>query len=164
MIELNSVGDTRLVEMLKKYGKVVNYMTSEMVANFYKVDVETINKLATRNKEELEKYGYRVYKKNEILNGQLLSLENVPNRGLRLYPIKVVTLIGMMLTESEVADELRKDIIEYVFSNKRRRLTRREELLLKLFNTDDPIELAELSKELSELEETKRLKGCNEML
>lgn len=36
------------------------------------------------------KYGYRVYKKSEILNGHLVHLENIPNRGLRLYPIEAV--------------------------------------------------------------------------
>ena len=50
-----------------------------------------------------------LYKKSEILNKQfdclekiLISqdggLENIPNRGLRLYPIKAVILIGMILT------------------------------------------------------------------
>lgn len=32
------------------------------------------------------------------LNLQNVGLENIPNRGLRLYPIKAVILIGMMLT------------------------------------------------------------------
>lgn len=162
-----SEGSVNLVDLLKKYGKVVDYMTEPMVADFYEVTSSVINNIGTRNKNELEQYGYRAYKKSEVeklLKTQDEFLENIPNRGLRLYPIKSVIVVGMMLTESEVAEHLRKDIMEYVFSNKRRRLTKREELLLKLFNTNDPIELAELSKELSELEETKRLKGYNEML
>ena len=69
-------------------------------------------------KEELEKYGYRVYKKSEVLNVVGLHLENIPNRGLRLYPIKAVIVIGMMLTESEVAEQLRKNIMDRLFSTK----------------------------------------------
>ena len=45
-------------------------------------------------------------------------LENIPNRGLRLYPIQAVIIIGMMLTESEVAEKLRSDIIKRIFSPK----------------------------------------------
>ena len=162
-----SEGSVNLVDLLKKYGEVVDYMTEPMVADFYGVSKKCLNQIGGRNANELSNYGYRAYRKNEVeklLKLQDVVLENIPNRGLRLYPIKAVMVVGMMLTESEVAKKLRKDIMEYVFSNKRRRLTRREELLLKLFDTDDPIELAELSKELSELEETKRLKGYNEML
>lgn len=114
-----SEGRVNLVEMLKKYGEVVDYMTSDMVANLYKIDKELINWYGTNKKEELEKYGYRVYKKSEILNVASLHLENIPNRGLRLYPIKSVIVIGMMLTESEVAEHLRKDIIDILFNEDR---------------------------------------------
>lgn len=110
-------GKINLVNLLKKYGDVVDYMTEPMVADFYGIGMEGIHKLSTRNKEELETYGYRVYKREEILKGQFVPLENVPNRGLRLYPIKAVILIGMMLTESEVAEQLRSDIMNILFGN-----------------------------------------------
>lgn len=113
-------GKINLVNLLKKYGDVVDYMTEPMVTQFYNVCDTTIKLLATRNKEELEKYGYRVYKKSEVeklLKLQDVSLENIPNRGLRLYPIKSVILIGMMLTESEVAEQLRSDIMDILFGN-----------------------------------------------
>ena len=106
-----------LIDMLKQYGKVVDYFTESMVANFFKVEKNTLQKIGTRNKLELEKYGYKVYKKNEvekILKGQNVLLENIPNRGLRLYPIQAVIIIGMMLTESEVAEKLRSDIISII--------------------------------------------------
>lgn len=105
-----------LIDMLKQYGQVVDYMTEPMVTQFYNVSNTTIKLLATRNKEELEKYGYKVYKKSEILKLQDVTLENIPNRGLRLYPIQAVIIIGMMLTESEVAEKLRSDIIKRIFN------------------------------------------------
>ena len=110
-------GKINLVNLLKKYGQVVDYMTSDMVAELYKIDKELINWYGTNKKEELEKYGYRVYKKSEILNVASLHLENIPNRGLRLYPIKAVIVIGMMLTESAVAEQLRSDIMDILFGN-----------------------------------------------
>ena len=110
-------GSINLLDMLKKYGDVVDYMTSDMVAQFYNIDKNTLQQVATRNSNELSNYGYRVYKKSEILNVQDVHLENIPNRGLRLYPIKAVILIGMMLTESEVAEKLRKDIMNSIFGN-----------------------------------------------
>ena len=106
-----------LVELLKKYGNVVDYMTEPMVAQFYGVDRECIRPYGTNHAEELGKYGYRVYKKAEILKVFPTLLENIPNRGLRLYPIKAVILIGMMLTGSKVAEQLRSDIMNILFGN-----------------------------------------------
>lgn len=133
-----SEGSVNLVDLLKKYGKVVDYMTSDMVAQFYTVDIDTLQRMATRNKEELSEYGYRTYKKSEILNGQFVHLENIPNRGLRLYPIKATMIIGMMLTESEVAKKLRKDIIDILFNDNRKiELTKKEQLQLTILNGDE---------------------------
>lgn len=110
-------GKINLVNLLKKYGEVVDYMTSDMVAQFYDVDTNTLQQVATRNSTELNNYGYRVYKKSEILNVQDVHLENIPNRGLRLYPIKAVIVVGMMLTDSPVAEQLRSDIMDILFGN-----------------------------------------------
>lgn len=110
-------GKINLVNLLKKYGEVVDYMTEPMVANFYGVPNKTIKTLATRNENELKGYGYKVYKKSEILKFQDETLENVPNRGLRLYPTKAVIVVGMMLTDSPVAEQLRRDIMDILFGN-----------------------------------------------
>lgn len=145
-----SEDSVNLVEMLKKYGEIVDYMNESMVAQFYKVTNKTIDTIANRNKNELEKYGYRVYKKSEILNLQVEGLENIPNRGLRLYPIKSVILIGMMLTESEVAEHLRSDIMDVLFNDRGIELTRKAELLLDIYNGGQEGVIA--SRELVELE------------
>lgn len=136
-----SEGSVNLIDLLKKYGKVVDYMTEPMVADFYEVTSSVINNIGTRNKNELEQYGYRAYKKSEVeklLKTQDEFLENIPNRGLRLYPIKSVIVVGMMLTESEVAEHLRKDIIDILFNdNIKIELTRKEQLQLAILNGDD---------------------------
>lgn len=145
-----SESSVNLVDLLKKYGEVVDYMTSDMVAQFYDVDTNTLQQVATRNSKELNNYGYRVYKKSEILNIQHVHLENIPNRGLRLYPIKSVIVIGMMLTESEVAEHLRKDIIDILFNDRGIELTKKAQLLLDIYNGGQEGILA--SRELVELE------------
>lgn len=146
-----SEGSVNLVDLLKKYGKVVDYMTEPMVADFYEVPSKTIDTITNRNKNELEEYGHRTYKKSEILNLQVEGLENIPNRGLRLYPIKSVIVVGMMLTESEVAKKLRKDIIDILFNDDRKiELARKAELLLDIYNGGQEGILA--SRELVELE------------
>ena len=136
-----SEGSVNLVNLLKKYGKVVDYMTEPMVADFYKITNKTIHHIGDRNKTELEQYGYKAYKKSEVeklLKPQGGVLENIPNRGLRLYPIKSVIVIGMMLTESEVAEHLRKDIMDILFNDNREiGLTRKEQLQLTILNGDD---------------------------
>jgi hypothetical protein len=113
-------GKINLVNLLKKYGDVVDYMTEPMVAEFYGIPGNTLQKIGTRNKTELEQYGYKAYKKSEVeklLKVQDVLLENIPNRGLRLYPIKAVIVVGMMLTDSPVAEQLRRDIMDILFGN-----------------------------------------------
>lgn len=146
-----SEGSVNLVEMLKKYGEVVDYMTSDMVAQIFNVGERAIQDIATTKGDELKEYGYRVYKRSELLNMGLPYLENIPNRGLRLYPTKAVIVVGMMLTESEVAEHLRKDIIDILFNDNRKiELARKAELLLDIYNGGQEGILA--SRELVELE------------
>ena len=57
-----SEGSVNLVDLLKKYGEVVDYMTEPMVADFYKVDTSVINYHGTSTGTELKNYGYRAYK------------------------------------------------------------------------------------------------------
>ena len=113
-------GSINLLDMLKKYGEVVDYMTEPMVADFYGVDKGCIMGYGNRNAEELSQYGYKVVKGEELKSlrqtGCLPQISS-KTRSLRLYPIKAVILIGMMLTESEVAEKLRKDIMDSIFGN-----------------------------------------------
>ena len=132
---IDNTSKTDLIDMLKQYGKVVDYMTEKLVAEFYGVNEYTIKHIGDRHKYELEKYGYKLYRKSEIekiQKSQLGGLENIPNRGLRLYPIQAVIIIGMMLTESEVAERLRSDIIKRIFSPKEEFNLDTKELLKEL--------------------------------
>lgn len=94
-----------LVAILKKFGTVADYMTEPMVAEFYGVDANTLKQVGNRNSEELSQYGYKILKGEELKQFKA-QVQNVPNLNipkfapsLRLYPIKAVIVIGMMLTE-----------------------------------------------------------------
>lgn len=140
----------KLLNILRKLGNVVDYMTEPMVARFYGVADGCIQGYGDRNKDELGKYGYRVYKKSEILNQQLVGLETVPNRGLRLYPIEAVVVIGMMLTESKVAEDLRNEIINELFGVSTE--NKIDDLVLRLYHGKGGIDAVNDAKELVKLE------------
>ena len=152
VMEQNNVGEIDLIDILKKYGDVVDYMTESMVAKFYKVTNKTIHNIGDRNETELEQYGYKAYKKSEVeklLKPQLEVLGNIPNRGLRLYPIKAVILIGMMLTESVVAAKLRRDIMNKIFNPKDDLEQRMERMENTVFKFEKMMEqLIEMNKNL----------------
>lgn len=112
----------KILNILRKLGNVVDYMTEPMVARFYGAEDSTINHYGTRNSDELERYGYRVLKGEELkmfrefCKSQDGSHKISPKtRALRLYPIEAVVVIGMMLTESKVAEQLRSEIISELF-------------------------------------------------
>lgn len=110
-----------LLSGLVKADKVIDYMDEQMVADFYMTTKKAIEHIGTRNKKELEQYGYKVYTNAEIKQLQQitqLGCFKIPPRGKRLYPLRAVFLIGMMLTESEVAERLRKEIIDVVFNGR----------------------------------------------
>lgn len=93
-------GKINLVNLLKKYGEVVDYMTEPMVANFYGVSKKCLNQIGCRNANELSNYGYRAYRKNEVeklLKLQDVVLENIPNRGLRLYSLLVSIIFSLYI-------------------------------------------------------------------
>ena len=137
VMESETRGTINLVELLERFGKIMDYRTESMVASFYQVPQSTIENYGSRNTQELNNYGYRVYKKSEILNTQLEGLESIPNRGLRLYPIKAVIVIGMMLTESKIAEQLRQDIIDKLFNQQTMQISEKQMLQLKILNGDD---------------------------
>lgn len=117
--------------------------TTKQVAEFYEVEVSTIERLLGRNIDELSSDGYTLFKRKkalDFLNEQVVSLESVlgktkvslkngelleiPNRGLRLFPRRAILRVGMLLRDSAVAKEVRTQLlnIEYYFStiNKQR--------------------------------------------
>jgi uncharacterized protein (DUF2164 family) len=122
-------GRVEVMDKVKKIAMIPNaeFVSQEMVAKYYEVPVETIKTVVNRNLEELEESGYKLSKKSNLKlkfqNETLTELGNnkgvkvvftngatllIPNRGLRTFSKQCVYHIGLLLRDSEVAQEIRK--------------------------------------------------------
>lgn len=99
------------------------YFTVEYVASFYEVDPRTIRRYIENNSKEFNENGY------EVLTGQKLKdfLNKIENSGkdinvltkekitrLSVFDFRAFLNIGMLLSESERAKEVRKLILDIV--------------------------------------------------
>lgn len=101
--------------------------TVKQVAEYYQVGEKAIKTIYDRHKDELESDGVYIKKYNEFLSLQNESLKTmagktdiyffdgtiltVPNRGLRVFPKRAILRIGMLLRDSEVAKEVRTQLL-----------------------------------------------------
>jgi hypothetical protein len=129
------IGRTEVLDKVSQLLLLPNteFATTEQVAKYYNVGISAIRKIATRHVDELEPDGYKVYRKNNVLNflkGHDVQLENVvgktivtlednhkvevPNRGLRLFSKRAILRVGMLLRDSEVAKEIRTRLLDII--------------------------------------------------
>ena len=103
------------------------FATIQQVADYYEVDIETIQKVYQRNKLELDEDGVSLKSRNYFLIGNDVQFENkvgksiaifnngevleVPNRGLKVFPQRAVLRVGMLLRDSEIAKEIRTQLL-----------------------------------------------------
>ena len=103
--------------------------TTQQVADFFEIDVETIQKCYQRNKEELDANGVVFLTPTRIqeLIGQDVQLaqmegkrlycvgENdyfeVANRGTKMFPARAILNLAMLLPISRVAREVRNQLL-----------------------------------------------------
>lgn len=101
--------------------------TIHQVANYYDVDIETIQKVYQRNKEELNEDGVCIKNIKDFLSGQYVQLKtsqgkstisytngttfDIPSRGLKIFPRRAVLRIGMLLRDSVIALEIRSQLL-----------------------------------------------------
>lgn len=95
-----------------------NFATTQQVADYYEVGLNTLQQTIKRHREEFKDNGMKLYAKKEILdflNVHNVQLEiNIPNRGMNLFPKRAILNIGMLLTGSEVAKELRSRLLDII--------------------------------------------------
>lgn len=107
-----------------------DYVTSQMVANYYEVPYDTIKKAVMRHREELVEDGLRCMNAEDFLKGSRVphkvevfhgykhvTFENdleldLPNRGMMIYPRRAVLRIGMLLRDSEIAKAVRNALLD----------------------------------------------------
>jgi len=99
--------------------------TKKMVADFYEVDTSTIDRYLTQYADELKHNGYVLSKGKQLKNFKL-QFAHVINEvskttQLGLFNFRAVLNVGMLLTESEKAKQVRTRILDIVIStiNKR---------------------------------------------
>lgn len=95
--------------------------TKQMVADFYEVDERTIERCVEQNLEELKHNGY-VLSKGKQLKEFKLQFAPVINVGskttqLALFNFRSFLNIGMLLTESEKAKQVRSMILDVVIGS-----------------------------------------------
>ncbi len=94
--------------------------TKKMVADFYEVDLSTIDRYLSQYAEELKHNGY-VLSKGKQLKEFKLQFAHVINEASRttqlgLFNFRSVLNMGMLLTESEKAKRVRARILDIVIS------------------------------------------------
>lgn len=98
----------------------VLYVTKQMAADFYEVDVRTITNCLNANEEELKQNGYRVLQGNELkkFKEQFGKEMDFPTKitVLGVFDFRSFLNIGMLLTTSEKAKELRSRILDIVIA------------------------------------------------
>lgn len=129
---LDKVGSLLLLDELQM-------ATTEQVAKYFSTEgkpitEDVIKKLVERNRDEIESDGYKVALKEELttnLLGDKLSLKtkrggfNIlddngevvasgSNKGIALFPKRAILRVGMLLRDSEVAKELRTQLLNVV--------------------------------------------------
>ncbi|EOP56589.1 hypothetical protein IIW_00321 [Bacillus cereus VD136] len=96
----------------------VEVATIHQVADFYEVSKKVIEMLVLRNKEELETDGYIVLKGMELkdLKGNLQDVGSLYGLGkfvssASIFPKRAILRVGMLLRDSEVAKEVRTQLL-----------------------------------------------------
>ncbi len=95
--------------------------TKKMVADFYEVDERTIERYIEKNSDELSANGYILCKGKQLkdLKLQFAPVINVGSKTtqLGLFNFRSFLNIGMLLTESEKAKEIRSAILDIVLES-----------------------------------------------
>ena len=111
------------LDVLDKVKKLVfmkgtEYMTTQMVADYYKRPIKTVNSIMLRNKEELIKNGLKILKGDELkeFKGKLqdeVTLKEIKFVSqLALFNKRAILNVGMLLTESPIAEEVRTLLLD----------------------------------------------------
>lgn len=121
-----------VLEKVKKLMTIpeTDYITTQMVANYYEVSDDTIQIITKNHMDELQTDGVRKITCKDFLNrnnsvqeikkqrGVATILFNdgssfkIPNLGVRIYPKRAILRIGMLLRDSEIAKSIRTVLLD----------------------------------------------------
>ena len=126
-----------VLEKVKKLMTIssTDFVTTQMVANYYEVTDEAIRKITKANMDEFLSDGMRKIHPSDFLTQQKLvqniskkrgavtfdfndgSSITIPNLGMRIYPKRAVLRIGMLLQQSEIAKAVRTALLDKTEDN-----------------------------------------------
>ena len=96
------------------------YITKQMAADFYEVDLRTIENCLSANEDELRKNGYSVWKGNSLKEFKLHFAPEIDFGSkitqLGLFDFRSFLNIGMLLTTSEKAKQVRSLMLDIVIA------------------------------------------------
>ena len=142
--------------------KGTEYMTTKMVADYYERPESTINSVIGRHREELNKNGMKKFTNKELKS---LNIQDeyfkIPNAGMILFNKRSILNVGMLLTESPIAEEVRNLLLDNheQLNNIHKKLDNGEEIIKEDIDKSDPLYYVNREKELrqQELEIAERL-------
>lgn len=125
----NNVGHYEVLEKVKKLLLIPSFevMTLKQVADYYEVNPHTVEMICSRNSDELNSDGVCRKKVKDFLNSQHVRAEKssytttfvydnglnitMSNGGLKVFPRRAILRVGMLLRDSEVAKEVRTQLL-----------------------------------------------------
>ena len=142
------------IDILETVGELLtlpntDLMTTKMVAEFYKVSQDAIEKTTQRNRDELVGNGLKFMRYSEIkelVNTDNMSELKISRQGANVFAKRAVLNVGMLLRDSPVAKELRSQILntlEVVPDEvKVQEIEQEQRLLLNIIYAKDEVERA----------------------
>lgn len=105
------------LEVLDSVGEILllpntEYATTEMVANYYRVDIDVVKQLTVRNKDEIVSDGYKTLTGVELSDIKSLCQIKSRARSLAIFPKRAILRVGMLLRDSEIAKEIRTKLLD----------------------------------------------------
>ena len=147
--------------------KGTEYMTTKQVADYYEVPESTINSVIGRHKEELIKNGFKILKDDELkefkgkIQDEFTLKEIIFASHLALFNKRSILNVGMLLTESPIAEEVRTLLLDNheQLMNIHYKLENGEEITEEDIDKSDPLYFEKKEEELrkKELEIAERL-------
>ena len=130
------------------------HVTTEMVADYYEVPLDTVKSVIKNNRSELLKDGMKSLEKDELRSFKDLCGINSKGRRMTIIPRRAVLRIGMLLRDSEVANTVRTYLlnVEEITTPVQRQDAAKK---LDSYMIDNPIERAK--RWIEEQEEKMRL-------
>lgn len=102
------------------------HVTTDMVAEFYRVPVKTIQTVVMRNREELDSDGLNIMSKADF--ELAFNMKASRASSYMLYPRQAVLRIGMLLRDSPVARQVRDYLLNAEQASPARELSEDEKL------------------------------------